>query len=125
MKKFKEFDNIPENDIDNLVISAINYIVEYSYSKIRHYREKQSENMYLCMQSNDTNNPQKFIDEIYKYFESKYSDELLKDILNENLNLPFKWIEKVSSSTQNNNENFLENLSHLRSSALKVQEFHV
>lgn len=122
MKKFKEFDNIPENDIDNLVISAINYIVEYSYSKIRHYREKQSENMYLCMQSNDTNNPQKFIDEIYKYFESKYSDELLKDILNENLNLPFKWIEKINASTKNNNENLLENLSHLRSSALKVQE---
>lgn len=122
MKKFKEFDNIPENDIDNLVISAINYIVEYSYSKIRHYREKQSENMYLCMQSNDTNNPQKFIDEIYKYFESKYSNELLKDILNENLNLPFKWIEKINASTKNNNENLLENLSHLRSSALKVQE---
>lgn len=122
MKKFKEFDNIPEDDIDNLVTSAINYVVEYSYSKIRHYREKQSENMYLCMQANDNKHPQKFIDEIYKYFESKYSDELLKDILNENLNLPFKWIEKVSSSTQNNNENFLENLSHLRSSALKVQE---
>ena len=122
MKNFKEFDNIPENDIDNLVISAINYIIEYSYSKIKHYREKQSENMYLCMQANDDKNPQKFIDEIYKYFESKYSDELLKDIVNENLNLPFKWIEKIKTSTKNNNENLLENLSHLRSSALKVQE---
>lgn len=118
---------IGKTDIENLVKKSLEYIIDYSYDKIRTYRIKQNEVMYKCLQAYNYNNREidniaAFTEEIYKYFESKYSEQLLHDIENENLALALKWINKIEQDVEEKNENLLENLSHLRSSALKVEE---
>lgn len=46
----------------------------------------------------------------------------MKDIHNESISIINKWIRKIEDDSLKENENIRENLSHLRSSALKVQE---
>ncbi|WP_294158526.1 hypothetical protein [uncultured Selenomonas sp.] len=45
----------------------------------------------------------------------------MRDVEHENLRLPMAWIEKITSSVEQGG-NLLEDLSHLRTSALKVEE---
>ena len=105
-----------------LVYESLKYIIDYSYEKIRSYRLAQSFSMYRCIQAGgDSGDGSAFTDEVYKYFESKYSDELMRDVEHENLRLPMAWIEKITSSVEQGG-NLLEDLSHLRTSALKVEE---
>ena len=115
-----EFGDI--KDPAELVFEAAEYIISYAYDKIKSYRLIQSEVMYRCIQANDPKDDRVFMDAIYKYFESKYSEELLKDVEHENLNLPMKWIERIEREAIAGEDNLLEDLSHLRTSALKVEE---
>ena len=115
-----DFDKI--DDPGELVFEAAKYIINYSYDKIKSYRLIQSEVMYRCIQANNPKDESVFTDAIYKYFESKYSDELLKDVEHENLNLPMKWIDRIEREAVEGEENLLNDLSHLRTSALKVEE---
>lgn len=119
----KELDKYADDDVENLVQEGLKYVISYAYEKIKAFRHKQAEIMYECIRHYDKKNDKVFEEEVYKYFESKYADELLKDVNNENLNLLDKWIRRVDSdSMKNTNANIRENLSHLRTSALKVQE---
>lgn len=101
------------------VRESLRFIIDYSYDKIRTFRETQCENMYNCIQNNDPSDENAFTDSIYRYFESKYSDQLLYDVKHETLSLPLRWVEKINEAT-NEGQNFLHELSHLRTSALKV-----
>lgn len=103
------------------VREALGYIINYSYDKIRQQRQRQGAAMYACIQDYDGQDDQKFSDSIYRYFESKYSDDLLQDVEHETLNLPIQWINKITEAA-NQGENLLDDLSHLRTSALKVEE---
>lgn len=120
----KELDKYADDDVENLVKFGLTYVIEYAYEKIKAFRHKQVEIMYECIRHYDKNDHRKFEEEVYKYFESKYADELLSDVNNENLNLLDKWIDKVDADSSGNagTANIRENLSHLRTSALKVQE---
>jgi RecQ family ATP-dependent DNA helicase len=119
---FPEFDNIAVDDVEGLLKVALKYIIDYSYEKIRNYRMMQLRSMYKCIQVNNPRDENTFVDEIYKYFDSKYSDALLNDVEHENLNLTMKWIREVRKNSEERGENILINLSHLRSSSLKVSE---
>lgn len=124
MNIMKELDEYPDDDVENLVKFGLTYIIEYAYEKIKAFRHKQVEIMYECIRHYDKNDDKRFEEEVYKYFESKYADELLNDVNHENLNLLDKWIDKVDADSSENagSSNIRENLSHLRTSALKVQE---
>lgn len=115
-------DQYDDDDIEGIILASMHFLINYSYEKIKTYRQKQTEIMYKCIQASKQNDESVFTEEIYKYFESKYADELLKDVHNENMTLINKWIDKIESDVTLNNENIRENLSHLRTSALKVQE---
>lgn len=124
MGVMKELDRYADDDVENLVKFGLEYVIDYAYEKIKAFRHKQVEIMYECIRHYDKNDDKKFEEEVYKYFESKYADELLNDVNNENLNLLDKWIDKVDNDSSDNakSANIRENLSHLRTSALKVQE---
>lgn len=118
---FSNFLNTDENDIKNLLKNALYAVIDYSYDKIRVFREKQSENIYRCIQDYDESDPEGFSKEIYKYFESKYTDDILKNINNQNMSTPIFWMERILDESVNNpDSNLLYNLSHLRTSALKI-----
>ena len=124
IKKLDIFDNIADDDIGNLIIAATDYIIDYSYTKILEYRMKQTENMYTCVQAKTVEGPEAFVKSVYQYFEAKYYAELFKDVdKNEKVNTAIKWIEKVEEvekeDLNNSGETYLNNLSHLRSSAMK------
>ena len=116
MKNFKAFERTKETQIKELVEEALIAIIDYSYDKIRDYRIQQSYTMFDCTRAEN------FTQEVYRYFEAKYTQDLLNDINNENSRLPIKWIKSVTNASKNNGENLLENLSHLRTSCLKAQE---
>ena len=118
---FSNFLATDENDTKNLLKNALYAIIDYSYDKIRSFREKQAENIYKCIQDYDETKPDGFSNEIYKYFESKYTDEILKSIKNQNMGTPIRWMENILEESQKNADaNLLYNLSHLRTSALKI-----
>lgn len=119
IKNLDIFDNIPNDDIENLVIAAADYVIDYSYTKIREYRLKQTENMFKCVQSKTVIGPKAFVESVYQYFEAKYYKELFKDVSNENISTAIKWIKKVEEDSDKDGETYLTNLSHLRSSAMK------
>lgn len=118
IKKLDIFDNIDDKDIEGLMTAATDYIIDYSYDKIREYRAKQTENMYKCIEDSE-----KFTDNIYQYFEAKYYTDLYDDIANENVLTALKWIKKIEGSEDidNNTRLNLDDLSHLRSSAMKCR----
>lgn len=110
------------DDIDNpvdQVEESLQFIINYSYEKIKTFREAQCENMYNCIQNNNPSDENAFTNSVYQYFESKYSDELSHDVEHENLKLPIQWIEKINDAVDEGG-NILDELSHLRTSALKV-----
>lgn len=117
-------DEYADDDVEGLVTAGLEYILDYSYEKIRTHRQKQMEVMYHCVEADcgGKKGEEAFSEEVYKYFESKYTDDIFKDIKNENLLLPMAWIDKVRKLSEAPEENILENLSHLRTSASKVQE---
>ena len=120
IKNLKIFDKVSDKNIERLILVAADYIIDYSYSKIREYRIKQTENMYKCVQANTVVGPKGFVDSVYQYFEAKYYTELFNDVdNNENVTTAIKWIEKVEKDSENGGETYLNNLSHLRSSAMK------
>ena len=82
--------------------------------------------MFCLTSCSDDNNDDAVSDTelAYQYFEAKYYDELFKDVdKNEKVNTAIKWIEKVEEvekeDLNNSGETYLNNLSHLRSSAMK------
>ena len=119
IKNLKIFNRISDKNVEKLIIAAADYIIDYSYAKIREYRIKQTENMYKCIQANTVEGPNAFVENVYKYFEAKYYTELFKDVDKENSTTAIKWIEKVEDDTIKGNGTYLNNLSHLRSSAMK------
>lgn len=118
IKDLNIFDDIEDNDVESIIIAAVNYIIDYSYDKIREYRIKQTENMYKC-----TEDSGRFSENVYQYFEAKYYSELYNDIANENILTALKWIKKIEGSEQPQNDTRLNlnDLSHLRSSAMKCR----
>jgi superfamily II DNA helicase RecQ len=139
----KIFKDIPqENDkISDYVIAAMNYIIDYSYEKIRTYRRMQSMIIYdsireYLIRLNAGDQSAKLENGIYRYFEAKYTDELARDVNgNDNIKLTMDWIDKIelpyknkekilshnaNATPENNSNNFKEDLSHLRASAQKI-----
>ena len=118
----KEFSTVRDDDYRLMLIMAVKYIVKYSYEQIRTYREMQTRTMYQCIQAGDERKPEVFINEVYRYFESTYTDELMKSIDKENIKTMVKWIDEIEVEAKKAPQNHLNNLSHLRTSSLKVME---
>lgn len=118
IKKLNIFDNLSDDDTEALIIAASDYIIEYSYNKIREYRVRQTENMYKC-----TEDSAKLVDNVYQYFEAKYYTDLYNDVINENISTALKWIKKLEGSEYPDHDTRLNlnDLSHLRSSAMKCR----
>ena len=116
LKNFDIFMNMNEETNEAIILRALSFILGYSYDKIKNFRERQSRTMFECVQSDNFNK------EVYKYFEAKYYENLFNDIKTENLETPFKWIKIVCEGIEEKGENLLDNLSHLRTSCLKILE---
>ena len=126
VQKIKEvekiFADIPDTAYSKMLEVAVKYIIRYSYQQIRAYREMQTRTMYQCLQSGDERNPEVFVDEVYRYFESKYTDMLLKEVDRENVKTMEEWADKIELEAKEQSQAHMNNLSHLRTSCLKVME---
>ena len=74
--------------------------------------------MYKC-----TEDSAKLVDNVYQYFEAKYYTDLYNDVINENISTALKWIKKLEGSEYPDHDTRLNlnDLSHLRSSAMKCR----
>lgn len=108
------------DSVQVLIEKSLSFLISYSYNKIREYRAAQTKTMYACIQAGNDGTNDAFTREVYKYFQSKYTDELQKSILHETLTTPLRWIERLQDVKDD--ENILENLSHMRTSVLRVTE---
>lgn len=118
----KLFANVPDDNYSTMLEVAVKYIIRYSYQQIRAYREMQTRTMYQCIQAGDEKNPDVFIDEVYRYFESKYTDALMKAVDRENVRTMENWADKIEAEAKEQSQAHMNNLSHLRTSCLKVME---
>jgi len=114
------FGDIVDENIESLIVKAADYIIDYSYDKIRNFRMQQAKTMYDCMKNVVDINSDEFMDNVYRYFESKYDEELTRDMRDDNINKLRLWIDKIETENGKDNQNAMDNYSHLRASCRKA-----